>query len=38
MLLAVSLLIGLFPGLLLNWIRPAFESPMFDRLLRGGLL
>jgi NADH-quinone oxidoreductase subunit M len=38
MLLAVSLLIGLFPGLLLNWIRPAFESPMFDRLLRGGML
>jgi NADH-quinone oxidoreductase subunit M len=38
LLIGVSLLIGLFPNLLLNWIRPAFESPMFDRLLRGGLL
>ena len=38
LLLGVSLLIGLYPSLLLNWIRPAFESPMFDRLLRGGLL
>lgn len=38
LLIGVSLLIGLFPSLLLNWIRPAFESPMFDRLLRGGLL
>jgi len=38
LLIGVSLLIGLFPSLLLNWIRPAFESPLFDRLLRGGLL
>lgn len=38
LLIAVSVAVGLFPGLLLKWIRPAFESPMFDRLLRGGLL
>ena len=38
LLLAVSLVIGLYPAVLMNWIRPAFESPMFDRLLRGGLL
>jgi NADH-quinone oxidoreductase subunit M len=37
LLLAATLLIGLFPGLLLDWIRPAFDSPLFDRLLRGGL-
>ena len=37
MLLATTLIIGLFPGLLLDWIRPAFDSPLFDRLLRGGL-
>ena len=36
--IARSALIALSAGLLLNWIRPAFESPMFDRLLRGGLL
>jgi NADH-quinone oxidoreductase subunit M len=37
MLLAATLIVGIFPGLLLDWIRPAFESPLFDRLLRGGL-
>jgi NADH-quinone oxidoreductase subunit M len=37
MLLATTLIVGIFPGLLLDWIRPAFESPLFDRLLRGGL-
>jgi len=37
MLLATTVLIGLFPNLLLDWIRPAFDSPLFDRLLRGGL-
>jgi NADH-quinone oxidoreductase subunit M len=38
MLIAASLVIGLFPGLLLNWIQPCFNSPlsMFARLLNGG--
>ena len=40
MLLAASLVIGLFPGLLLNWIQPCLNSPlsMFARLLKGGSL
>jgi NADH-quinone oxidoreductase subunit M len=37
MLLAASLVIGLFPGLLLNWIQPCWSSPLFERLLKGGL-
>ncbi len=38
MLIAASLIIGLFPGLLLDWIQPCFNSPlsMFARLLNGG--
>jgi NADH-quinone oxidoreductase subunit M len=38
MLIATSLVIGLFPGLLLNWIQPCLNSPlsMFARLLNGG--
>jgi NADH-quinone oxidoreductase subunit M len=38
MLIAASLVIGLFPGLLLNWIQPCLNSPlsMFARLLNGG--
>jgi NADH-quinone oxidoreductase subunit M len=39
MLIGASLLIGLFPGLLMNWIEPCFNSPlsMFARLLvKGG--
>ncbi|HTY88425.1 MAG TPA: NADH-quinone oxidoreductase subunit M [Candidatus Acidoferrum sp.] len=36
MLLAASLVIGLFPGLLLNWIQPCLASPLFERLLKGG--
>ena len=35
-LLAATLVIGLFPGLLLNWIQPCLSSPLFERLLKGG--
>jgi len=38
MLLATSLVIGLFPSLLLNWIQPCWNSPLFERLLKGGSL
>jgi len=38
MLLAASLAIGLFPGLLLDWIQPCLNSPLFERLLKGGSL
>jgi len=38
MLITASLVIGLFPGLLLNWIQPCLNSPLFERLLKGGLL
>ena len=39
MLLGASLVIGLFPGLLMNWIEPCFNSPlsMFARLLVKGV-
>jgi NADH-quinone oxidoreductase subunit M len=36
MLIAASLVIGLFPTLLMNWIEPCFKSPLFARLLNGG--
>jgi NADH-quinone oxidoreductase subunit M len=36
-LIGASLLIGLFPGLLLNIIVPSFDSPLFDWLRKGGL-
>ena len=36
MLLGASLVIGLCPGLLMNWIEPCFKSPLFARLLSGG--
>ncbi len=36
MLISASLVIGLFPGLLMNWIEPCFKSPLFARLLSGG--
>ena len=36
LLLAASLAIGLFPWLLLNWIEPCLNSPLFERLLKGG--
>jgi NADH-quinone oxidoreductase subunit M len=34
MLIAISLLIGLFPRLLLDVIMPSFDSPLFDWLRR----
>ena len=36
MLIGVSLLIGLFPRLLLDVIVPSFDSPLFDWLRKGG--
>ena len=36
LLIAASLIIGLFPTLLMNWIEPCFRSPLFSRLLNGG--
>jgi NADH-quinone oxidoreductase subunit M len=36
LLIAVSLVIGLWPTLLMNWIEPCFKSSMFLRLLNGG--
>ena len=38
MLIGASLIIGLFPGLLMDWIEPCFKSPLFERLLKGGAL
>lgn len=35
-LLSVSLVIGLYPRLLLDWIVPSFSSPLFDGLRKGG--
>jgi NADH-quinone oxidoreductase subunit M len=37
-LLSVSLVIGLYPRLLLDWIVPSFSSPLFDGLRKGGWL
>jgi NADH-quinone oxidoreductase subunit M len=36
LLIGASLVIGLFPTLLMNWIEPCLKSPMFARLLNGG--
>jgi NADH-quinone oxidoreductase subunit M len=36
LLIAASLVIGLFPRLLMDWIEPCFKSPLFARLLNGG--
>src|SRR6185369_12384758 len=36
MLIAVSLVIGLFPRLLLDVIIPSFDSPLFEWLRKGG--
>ncbi|HUC85571.1 MAG TPA: NADH-quinone oxidoreductase subunit M, partial [Candidatus Acidoferrales bacterium] len=36
LLITASLVIGLFPTLLMNWIEPCFKSPLFARLLNGG--
>jgi NADH-quinone oxidoreductase subunit M len=38
MLIGASLVIGLFPRLLLDWIQPCLNSPLFERLLKGGSL
>jgi NADH-quinone oxidoreductase subunit M len=39
MLIGTSLLIGLCPNLLLNWIEPCLKAPLFQRLLeKGGAL
>ncbi len=35
-LIGASLVIGIFPSLLMNWIEPCFKSPLFARLLSGG--
>lgn len=36
MLIGTSLLIGLCPNLLLNWIEPCLNSPLFQRVLEKG--
>jgi NADH-quinone oxidoreductase subunit M len=36
LLLAAILVIGLWPDLLLNWIRPALQSPLFQAVFTGG--
>jgi len=36
LLIAASLVIGLFPTLLMNWIEPCLKSQLFERLLKGG--
>jgi NADH-quinone oxidoreductase subunit M len=38
LLIATSLIIGLCPSLLLNWIEPCLQSPLFERVLKGGSL
>ena len=36
LLVGATVLIGLKPDLLLNWINPALQSPMFQAVLKGG--
>jgi NADH-quinone oxidoreductase subunit M len=36
LLLGTSLVIGLYPNFLMNWIEPCFRSPLFARLINGG--
>ena len=36
-LITTTLVIGLYPKLLLDWIVPSFASPLFDGLRKGGL-
>jgi NADH-quinone oxidoreductase subunit M len=36
MLIGTTVLIGLYPRLLLDWIVPALKSPLFEKLLKGG--
>ncbi len=38
LLLFCTILIGLFPGLLMKLIIPCFESPLFEGIMRGGRL
>jgi NADH-quinone oxidoreductase subunit M len=38
MLIGTSLVIGLFPGLLLDWITPSLDSVLFEPLRRSGCL
>ena len=35
-LISCSLVVGLYPGLLLNWILPALQSPLMAPLVQGG--
>ncbi len=35
-LMATTLVIGLYPSLLMNWIVPSFKSPLMLRLIQGG--
>ncbi len=37
-LIGVSMVIGLYPKLLLDWIVPSFSSPLFDGLRKAGLM
>ena len=36
LLIATTLLIGLKPDLLLDWIIPSLQSPLFQSVLKGG--
>ena len=36
LLLTATILIGLKPDLLLDWINPALQSPLFQAVLKGG--
>jgi NADH-quinone oxidoreductase subunit M len=36
LLLGATVLIGLKPDLLFNWINPALQSPYFQAVLKGG--
>jgi NADH-quinone oxidoreductase subunit M len=36
LLIATTVLIGLYPRLLLDWIVPALDSPLFEKMLKGG--
>ena len=36
LLIGTTVLIGLKPDLLLNWIIPSLKSPLFQTVLRGG--
>ncbi len=38
LLMACSLLVGLYPSLLLDLITPSFNSPLFDGMRKAGLL